>query len=123
MRNLRRNLKKIYYKMYLGEEDLLDEDGYRTGEQAASYSELRECMISVSGNKGNSEISQFGKILDYDRTMVTADINCEIDEHSVLWIDTDTNGSHNFVVKKRSETLNQIQFAIKQVDINEENNV
>lgn len=122
MRNLRRDIQTIHYKMYLGEQNVLDDEGYRTGEQAASYSELRVCEMSVSGNKGNSEISQFGKNLDYDRTMITADTSCEIDEHSVLWIDTDTENPHDFIVMKRSVTPNQIQFAIKQVNVNEEDN-
>lgn len=122
MRNLKRNLTEIYYKMYQGEKEILDDEGYRTGEYTTGYSELRSCRISVSGNKGNSENEQFGKNLDYDRTMITADMDCEIDEHSVLWIDTDVDGPYNFIVKKRSVTFNQIQFAIKQVDVNETNN-
>ena len=123
MRNLMRNVTKISYKLYLGEQDLLDDDGYRTGEKGISYSELNECYMSISGNKSDSEMSQFGRNLDYDRTMSTADMKCDIDEHSLLWIDADINGAHNFIVKKRSVTPNQIQLAIKQVNVNEEDSV
>lgn len=123
MRNLMRNVTKISYKLYLGEQDLLDDDGYRTGEKGISYSDFSECYMSISGNKSDSEMSQFGRNLDYDRTMSTADMKCDIDEHSLLWIDNDVNGPHNFIVKKRSVTPNQIQFAIKQVNVNEEDSV
>ena len=123
MRNLMRNVTKISYKLYLGEQDLLDDDGYRTGEKGISYSDFNECYMSISGNKSDSEMSQFGRNLDYDRTMSTADMKCDIDEHSLLWIEADINGAHNFIVKKRSVTPNQIQFAIKQVNVNEEDSV
>ena len=66
MRNLMRNVTKISYKLYLGEQDLLDDDGYRTGEKSISYSDFSECYMSISGNKSDSEMSQFGRNLDYD---------------------------------------------------------
>ena len=74
--------------------------------------------LVVSPNKGSTETEQFGAILDYDRTMTTANVKVQIDENSVLWLDgADTNGPWNYVVKKRAPWKNSVQFAISQVAV------
>lgn len=118
MRNLRRNQTAIYYKNYIGEDEIIDEYGNATGSFEKKYGGLKKIDISVSGNIGTSEYQTFGKNLDYDRTLSTSDMSCDIDENSILWLDgADTGKPHNYIVKKRSPTINQIQFAIKQVNV------
>lgn len=120
MRNLRRNLQPVFFKKYLGEEEILDMWGNSTGSYLPIYGELQSTMICVSPNKGSSEVDMFGTLADYDRTMTTADINCKIDEHSVLWVDgTDTNGPWNYIVKMRSPWKNSVSYAIKRVAISD----
>ena len=74
--------------------------------------------MCVSPNKGSTETEQFGTLLDYDRTMTTADERVLIDENAVLWVDgADTDGPWNYEVKKRAPWKNSVQFAIKQVTV------
>lgn len=118
MRNLRSNLSDVFYKMYEGEEEIVDEAGNATGSYLPKYGELKHASLCVSPNRGASSSDQFGNITDYDRTMTTADTGCEINENSILWMDgADTNGAWNYIVKKRAVWKNSIQFAIKQVTV------
>lgn len=118
MRNLNRNTQPVFFRLFQGEEEIIDEFGNATGNYIPIYGELKSAMLSVSPNKGNSEIEQFGSLEDYDRTMTTADTRCEIDENSILWIDNaDTLGPHNAVVRRRAPWKNSIQYAIKTVKV------
>ena len=118
MRNLARNCATVFFKNLVGTEDTYDEYGNNVGSPAKVYGELKSCEMSISGNKGNAENQMFGIDLDYDRTLSTADMTCEIDEYSVLWLDgADTSGMHNYIVKKVAPTLNQIVYAVKRVDV------
>lgn len=118
MFNLARNTFPVYYKMYLGETEIVDEYGNNTGSPIPSYGELQTANLSISPNKGASESEMFGSLDDYDRTMTTADTSCPINEDSILWLDgADTTKAHNFIVKKRAPWKNSISFAIKKVDV------
>ena len=119
MRNLKRNQQTIYYRNYESYDDEFDEYGNLTGSLVKKYGEIKECKISVSGNKGSADNQMFGINLDYDRTMSTSDMNCDIDEFTILWVDTSTDKPHDYEVVKRSPTLNQIVFAIKKVTVSE----
>lgn len=118
MRDLQRNCQTVFFKNYLGQEEILDQYENSTGSFVPSYSELKSVRICVSPNKGSSEANMFGTLLEYDRTMTTANAKCEIDEHSVLWVDgADTNGPWNYIVKARSPWFNSVAYAIQKVDI------
>lgn len=120
MRNLQRNLEPVFYKLYLGEEEILDQYGNSTGLYLPKYSDIKSTMMCVSPNKGSTEVYQFGTLLDYDRTMTTADTECEIDEDDILWIgDIDTDGPYNAIVKMKAKWKNSVQYAIKHVTISE----
>lgn len=120
MRSLLRNQQPVFYKNLEGEEEIVDQYGNSTGTYVPVYGELKSAMLCVSPNKGATENEQFGTLLDYDRTMTTADARLDIDETSVLWVDgADTNGPWNYKVTKRAPWKNSIQFAIKQVSVSE----
>lgn len=116
MRDLKRNQTKITYKNYKGKEAIFDKDGYETGSYKRVYSALKTTYISVSANKGNAEVQGFGTQLDYDRTLSTADMTCDINENSLVYIDGEC-----YKVLKRAQSLNQIQIALRKEDINEGN--
>lgn len=112
------NQQPVFYKMYEGEEEILDQWGNSTGNYYPKYSELKSAMLCVSPNKGTSEVNMFGSLEDYDRTMTTADTTCKIDENSILWIDgIDTDGPWNYVVKRVAPWKNSISFAISRVSV------
>lgn len=118
MRNLLRNQQPVFFKLYEGEEEITDQYGNSTGHFIPKYSELKSAMLCVSPNKGTSETEQFGTLKQYDRTMTTADISCEIDEDSVLWVDgADTDGPWNYIVKQVAPWKNSIQYAIQMVNV------
>lgn len=120
MRSLLRNQQPVFYKLYEGQEEIIDEDGNSTGSYLPKYSNLKSAMLCVSPNKGNSEVEQFGSFADYDRTMTTADVSVQIEESSILWVDgADTNGPYNYIVKRKSPWKNSVQFAIKEVTVSD----
>lgn len=122
MRNLARNTQPVFYRLYEGEEEIIDEYGNATGSYVPKYGDLKSALLCVSPNKGTSEVEQFGSIEDYDRTMTTADPKCPIDENSVLWVDgADTSGPYNYIVKRKSPWKNSTQYAIKQVTVSQYN--
>ena len=122
MRSLLRNQQPVFFKLYEGEEEIVDEYGNPTGSFLPVYSSLKSAMLCVSPNKGNSEVQQFGSLEDYDRTMTTADTKVAIDENSVLWVDgANTEGPYNYIVKRRAPWKNSVQFAIQQVKVSDYN--
>lgn len=122
MRDLKRNQTVIYYRMYKDNTEILDEYGNFTGQFKPRYGKLKAIAVSVSANKGNADSQQFGSLLDYDRVLLTANLDCEIDENTVLWIDgADTEKPHNYIVKRVARSLNQVQIAVKRVTVSEAN--
>lgn len=120
MRSLRANQQPVFYRLFEGEEEIIDEFGNSTGSFIPKYGPLRSAMLCVSPNKGSSEVNQFGSAEDYDRTMTTADANCPIDENAVLWVDgADTDEPWNYIVKLVARWKNSAQYAIKQVTVSQ----
>lgn len=118
MRSLLRNQQPVFFRLYKGQEEILDQYGNATGSYVPVYGDLMSAMLCVSPNKGSTETEQFGTLVDYDRTMTTADTSVLIDEDAVLWIDgADTDGAWNYVVKKRAPWKNSVQFAISRVSV------
>lgn len=119
-RNFLANCQPVFFKLYEGEEEIVDEYGNPTGSFLPVYSSLKSAMLCVSPNRGNSEVQQFGSLEDYDRTMTTADTKVAIDENSVLWVDgANTDGPYNYIVKRRAPWKNSAQFAIQQVKVSD----
>lgn len=116
MRDLKRNQVCITYRLYLGNEEIIDEHGNSTGQYAPLFGEEQPLFLSVSANKGDYSEQTFGSVLDYDRVMLISDPECPIDEDSRVKIDGDT-----YVVKGVARSLNAAQYAIKRVNINDDN--
>ena len=45
MRDLRRNLSTVYYKLYAGQTEIIDSNGYRTGSPSPQYGELQSARL------------------------------------------------------------------------------
>lgn len=117
MRSLKRNQNRIYYSNLICMEKGRDEHGRMTGENIPVYGEKKPFDIYISANKGDISSQMFGSLTDYDRIMSISCTNCPIDENSRLWIDCSENAPYNFVVKKKSVSLNETVYAIKQVTV------
>lgn len=120
MRSFRANQQPVFYKLLLGQEEIIDQDGNATGNFLPIFSEIKTAMLCVSPNKGSTEQNQFGTLADYDRTMTTADTACPIDENSVLWLDgMEIRGPYNAIVRRKALWKNSVQYAIKNVTVGE----
>jgi hypothetical protein len=118
VRELERNKRTIYYALFDKNEPILDEDGNDTGEARPTYFAPVELKINVSPALGESATRQFGEVLDYDRTLVTCDMDLPINEESVFWIDeTDTTKPFDYVVKQVAKSLNSTLIAVKKVKV------
>ena len=115
MRSLRRNKQTFYYALYLGNTEVIDEFGDRTGQYVPSYTEPTEYRANISPARGTTDLEQFGINSNYTKVIVTSDMNCPFEETTRLWIGIDPTQSYNYVVVQRAESLNSISFAIREV--------
>ena len=118
MKTVFRNRKKFYYALYQDKVEIVDEDGYKTGEWGTGYSEPIMAKGNISPATGNSNTEQFGNLENYDKVIVTHDMNIPIDENSILWVDQlDTEEEHDYIVKRVAKSLNVVSIAIAKVNI------
>lgn len=122
MRLLQRNLTPIWYCLYKGKTALTDDDGYETGESTVSYEKPVKMMCNVSPATGEAQIGMFGNLESYDKVIVTDDMDCPIDENTVLFIDKKpgyNNGKPTFdyKVQRVAKSLNSISIAVSKVKV------
>lgn len=117
MKALARNKQTIYYANRATEEPILDEDGLMTGEDQFWYTTPEELRVNVSPASGAIVLQAFGVTEQYDKVLVTDDLNCPLDEHSHLWVETETTLPYNYVVTRISKSLNSVVIALTQVDV------
>lgn len=132
MRNCQRNQIRFWYRLYnrnaspVANTDVVSTTvTYETGEYTLSYLDPVACYGNISPAKGSAQIEYFGNEETYDKVIVTADMNCPIDEHSVLYIEripikdltTDRWNKHDYVVTRVAKSINQIAIAIRKVDV------
>lgn len=124
MRLLKKNERPFYYALYNGSEMLQSEAGNYTGEKAVQYSKPVKKMGNISAVTGESVVAEFGTYEDYSKVILITDMECPIDENSVLWVEKvpvyDGEGhlanTPDYVVKHIAKTLNVIAYAIAKVD-------
>lgn len=122
MRTLRRNKQKIYYALYSEKTDAVDSQGYFTGEEVKTYGEPVALRINVSPAERDLTVEPFGTATDYSHTMVTCDMDCPIDEETILWIGKDpSTDPHNYRVVRVAKSLNNIMYAIREADVSASN--
>ena len=130
MKALERNKIPMYYALYIGEEDVLDGNNNPTGERKKVYG----TPVLIRGNldagfngrygiNSQSAVEDFGVDLRYDKTLVITDMDCPIDEYSVLIIDHpvtyDAAGNlvYDHVVVKVDKSINVLSYALKKVNV------
>lgn len=145
MRCLKRNQRPFYYCLYHGKTPLIDEYGNETGESIVTYEQPVMMYANISQATGQSNTEQFGSLENYDKVIVTDDVNCPIDENSVLFIDKEpefTEGvtidyrasdtvlgedtvnpvtisipAYDYIVRRVAKSLNSVSIAIKKVKV------
>ena len=120
MLTLDRNKQSVWYALYTGVTDVTDSNGYKTGEKTKTYATPVEIKVNVSASKGSAITEGFGVNEDYDRTIVTHDMTCPIDETTRLWVDADpskdTPDPYDYRVVRVAKSLNSITIAIRKTD-------
>ena len=66
---------------------MIDEYGNESGENIVVYQNPVKMYANVSPATGQSNTEQFGNLENYDKVIVTDDLECPISESSVLFID------------------------------------
>ena len=145
MKTLRRNLRPFYYCLFQSKMDVVDENGNKTGEKIRVYANPVRMMANISPATGQTNTEQFGNLDNFDQVLVYDDVNCPIDENTVLFLDTEptyTEGvtvevtpsvtllgedtsevvevtipKYNYVVRRVAKSLNSVSVAVRKVDV------
>lgn len=123
MRCLNRNKVNFHYLLFVKKTPVVDENGHLTGEYQVIYGAPEMMKANISAAKGETQTEQFGNDVKYDKVIVTEDVNCPIDENSVLFVDKEPefdefgNPLFDYVVKKVAKSLNSISYAISKVSV------
>lgn len=118
MRSLNRNKQLVHYANPMESEPIIDEWGNETGEFSTGYGEPKELRINISAAQGENSTREFGDMADYDRTLVTTEMNLPISEETVLWIDEkNTAKPYDYIVKKVAPSINGVTYAVKKVKV------
>ena len=123
MRDLKRNQQVFYYALYQGKEDVVDRDGNRTGEKRISYGTPVKMFANISPANGYANTAIFGKDLQYNKTIVTCNMDCPITETSVLWIDGEPYDEqenllpYDYTVTQVARGLDNIVYAVSKANM------
>lgn len=138
MRCLERNKQPFYYCLYSDKEEIIDEYGNSTGQYIRIYEAPVLMKANISQATGFSNTEQFGTLENYDKVIVTCDMNCPIDENSVLFIDKEPDDTNvlthettaitvtdklvevptpDYIVVSVAKSLNSISIAVRKVRV------
>ena len=126
MRLMKRNLKQVWYKLYRGNVNVVDDKGYETGEKRIIYDDPVKLMCNVSPATGLAQHEQFGVVENYDKIIITDKMDCPINENTILYIADELNRrlvipQHTFenykeyVVRRVAKSLNHISYGVSEV--------
>lgn len=122
MKLLKRNLQPVWYCLYKNKSDLTDDEGYETGEKTVSYEKPVKMMCNVSPATGEAQLALFGSLESYDKVIVTDDVNCPIDENTVLFIDkkpgyNQGKPTFDYTVRRVAKSHNSLSIAVSKVKV------
>ena len=121
MRSLEINKQPMWYALYTGKTEVLDEYGNHTGVFRLTYSQPVYYPVNMSQSRGTADVDMFGIEASYDRTFTTTDMACPIKEDSIIWFEADpATDPYNYVVYQVANSLNSITIAIRGVDVSKD---
>ena len=125
MRTAQRNKREIWYALYNGVTDVVDEDGNYTGEQTVSYGTPTLARMNVSGGRGQAEIEMFGVDNPFTHTAVTGDLKTNFTTDTVFWFGVTPGATaedvpYNFRCTGISKTINGCTIALAEVTVSVE---
>ena len=146
MRGLKRNEQVFCYCLFDSSTEIEDEYGNATGQREVTYKPPVIMRANISPATGQSKVEMFGDLDDYDKVIVTCDMNCPIAETTVLMIDSpafmlftpkdydgvltedgywfaasgfedDKHPVYDYIVKRVARSLNSISYAVSKVKV------
>lgn len=120
---MRINKRPFYYCLFSDKEPIEDEYGNETGEMRVIYEAPVQMLANISQATGQSNTEQFGNLENYDKVIVTDDLNCPIDESSVLFIDKEPEYSlagdpmYDYTVRRVAKSINSVSIAVRKVNV------
>ena len=122
MKTMERNKAAFWYMTYADRVPVMDEYGNEIGE-LVTYNPPVMLRANISPATGSSQVEQFGSLAGYDKVIVTDDVNCPIDENSVLFIDKaveitdDGKPLYDYTVKRVARSPNSVSYAVTKVSV------
>lgn len=117
MRNLNRNKRLIYYAKRVSEAVNRDEYGNETGETTPLYGATTPLLCNVSAAVGVDVVNAFGSFTAYSRVVCVSDVDCPIDEESIVWFGATPPKPHNYIVVRKADSKNGILYALQEVRV------
>ena len=87
MRSLERDKQYIWVCRSNGKTDILDEDGYKTGETIDSFSKPVRYKMGLNATIGDAHFSPYGTTQDLRREMTTCDKGLDIQIGDWVYVD------------------------------------
>lgn len=124
------NKATIWYSNLVRNERIriLDADGLFTGEYGPKYTAPQPVTVALSESiglnnltaQGVADLKPYGVFTNYTHRMITEDMNCPINEESIIWHERDPGDNpydvpYNFKVVRASKTLNYKMYYLRQV--------
>ena len=128
MRDLLSNTRDIWYAVYLGETDAVDDYGDITGEKVESYAEPVKVKLNLSATRGTQGFTgtglsydYFGADVKYDLILSTSRMDLPINEYSLIWdAEPETDGQGNVLYERAkyrvtavARGLHHMKYAIR----------
>lgn len=119
MRCLRRNQREFWYALPDGEEEIVNAQGFRTGERRMTFEEPVSMMGNISPARGAAYPELYGLEMPYDRVLVLDDPDTPITETAAVWVRNDptTDAPHDHIVIRVGRSLNSAVIALKEVKV------
>lgn len=113
MRTLSKNQIRLWVVTPLGEQDVVDEDGYFTGEVEIAYSIPKEIRLPLYPASGEVVNKSFGKDVDLDMIATSNEI---LNRFDLLFYDEPTENydtTYDYSVSKILKSLNSYTYGLK----------
>ena len=120
MRLLRKTRKVIGYKNYVGKKPVVIDD-METGEYEIEHTDKQSlvCTITPRSNtntniNGVTFAGYIGNRTDYQKIILTTDLNCDIDENTLLFIES--QDEPDFKVSALSRCKTHLAFVAEKIE-------
>lgn len=113
MRTLRRNKKTLWVVKPLGKVEVVDADGFKTGEKTTSYSPPIEVNISMYPTNGGIAERIFGKDASLDMIGISNEVTLDMD--TLLFLvkpSANFKTTYDYRVGKINKSLNTTTYGL-----------